>query len=72
MSKRILGLVMDHQPEQPPADVSGQAESGKYAVHKTFAWGGLFGLLTKTEEAEERFAEPVANIPDEKEPGKTL
>lgn len=34
----------------------------KYDVHKTFAWGGIYGGTTKIESVEDGFAEAVAEI----------
>ncbi|WHZ22409.1 MAG: hypothetical protein OJF47_001521 [Nitrospira sp.] len=44
-----------------------RSELAKFSVHKTFAWGGLYGLQTKIEDVEDGFAETVANLITEKE-----
>jgi hypothetical protein len=41
-------------------DPATSRELGRYSVSKTFAWGGIYGGMTKIEEIEAAFAESVA------------
>jgi hypothetical protein len=42
-------------------DPSNHAELRKYAVTKTFAWGGIYGLGTRITDVEEGFTEAVVS-----------
>jgi hypothetical protein len=42
-------------------DPASSQELGRYSVTKTFAWGGIYGAVTKTDDVEEGFAQSVAD-----------
>gem|GEM_PF-771377 len=35
---------------------------GRFGVNKTFAWGGIYGAVTRVEDVEDGFASAVANV----------
>ena len=37
-------------------------ELGRFGVNKTFAWGGIYGAVTRVEDVEDGFAGAVANV----------
>jgi len=37
-------------------------ELGRFQVNKTFAWGGIYGAVTRVEDVEDGFAGAVANV----------
>ncbi len=63
----LAGLGQIHIDGEVTMSDGTQSELGKYAVHRTFACGGWYGLQTKIEDVEDGFAEAVANILLEKD-----
>jgi hypothetical protein len=58
----LAGLGQIHIEGELRLTDQNQTELGKYAVEKTFAWGGMYGLQTKIEDVEDGFAEAVAKL----------
>lgn len=43
-------------------DATTEDALGRYEVTKTFAWGGIYGAVTRIDDVEEGFAEAVAGV----------
>jgi hypothetical protein len=43
-------------------DQDTEDELGRFQVNKTFAWGGIYGAITRVEDVEDGFAGAVANV----------
>jgi hypothetical protein len=57
----LAGLGQIHiEAEVTLIELPAHMEVGRFAIKKTFAWGGIYGATTSMEDIEESFAEGIA------------
>src|SRR5262249_56796423 len=58
----LAGLGQIHIDAQVTLRDQDTDELGRFQVNKTFAWGGIYGAITRVEDVEDGFAGAVAHL----------